>query len=440
MATNVWRGTAVDIKQVDIATVSGVWTTGDEAYVEIDGNRLIVTIGASISIANVADIMTKAINASSKTDDLLGDETRNFGGQELPQMTEFSASNTATTIVLEAGTVGVPYTVTFPSPSTASTGDIVLASSSSATGRNWFSNADNWSVGAVPVSGDQIVYQDNGVDCLYGLNQVVVTNVSMQIDASFTGRIGLAGRNPNGYDEYRQRHLVIKFTNAARGLVIGEGPGSGSARINIDPSNTAVQGVVNFTSSPEADAKAAVDFINGAGMKIAVRQGTVSLAAQSTNTASVATLEMTYSTQRSLDARVYVGTKARIDELKKSGGELIFVNTDGGTITTCTNQEGLIECNGAIGITLLDIQGGEVRWNSSGTLTTCRLSGSGKVDFSRDNTAKTVTNPIERYSDASSIIDPYKVVTGLIIDNNQISDTKNLNIGTDFRITRAATA
>lgn len=439
MTTNVWRGNAVDIRQVDIATVSGTWATADEAYLEINGNRLVVTLGTSTTVANVAQIMANAINATGKTDSLQGDEIRNFGGQELPELTEIGASNTATEIVLEGLTAGKPFSVTIPAPSSAS-GNIVLANSVSCTGRNFFDNADNWSLGAAPTFGDQIVFQDSSVDCLYGLNQHSVTNATMQIDASYTGRIGLAPRNSTGYDEYRRRHLGIKFSSAARGLVIGEGPGNGSARINIDPSDTAVECVIDFTASPESGSKAAVDFIGGAGATIGVRQGTLSLAATSSNDASVATLEMTYNTQITLDAQVYVGTKARIGEIKKSGGQLTFVNTDGGTISTCTNQEGIIEFNGAMGVTLLDIQGGQVIWNSSGTLATCQLSGSGIIDFSRDNAAKTVTNPIERYSDASQVADPYKVVTGLVIDNNQVTNMSNLKIGNNFRITRAATA
>ena len=79
-------------------------------------------------------------------------------------------------------------------------------------------------------------------------------------------------------------------------------------------------------------------------------------------------------------------------------------------------------------------------WKSTGTLTSAQVGGAGVLDFSQDADAKTITNPIERYSNNSRILDPNKVVTNLRIDNNEVSDTTNLELGTDFRITRGDTA
>lgn len=440
MAVKVWRGTAAGIQQVDTATVSGTWTAGDEAYLEINGSRLVVTIGAATTVADVAEAVTAAINATSKTDSVVGTETRNFGGQELPELSEVTASNTATEVVLEGNTAGVPFTATWPAPSTASSGTISGAATTAATGPNHFDNEDNWSTGAVPVTGDEIVFQDSAVDCLYGLEQFSVTNCTLQFDSSFTGRLGLSPKNPNNYDEYRTRHLQVIPTTAARGLVVGGGPGNGSPRLNIDPSTTAIQAVINFTSTAESGAKAAVDLINMAGATIAVRQGSVSLAAMASNEASVATLEMTYNTQVATDALVYVGTKGRVDNINKTGGELRFVNTDGGTVASCVSRAGIVEFHGKMGVTFLDVQGGRMYWKSTGTLESPKVGGAGVLDFSQDADLKTVTNPIERYSNNSRILDPNKVVTNLRIDNNEVSDTTNLELGTDFRITRGATA
>jgi len=68
------------------------------------------------------------------------------------------------------------------------------------------------------------------------------------------------------------------------------------------------------------------------------------------------------------------------------------------------------------------------------------LSGAATFDVSRDHRTKGITNPVERYSDSSRIIDPFQTITNLRIDNNQVSDLGNLILGTDFRITRAAVA
>lgn len=440
MAVKVWRGTAAGIQQLDTATVSGVWAQGDEAYFEINGSRLVVTIGAATTVADVAEAVTAAINATGKTDSVVGTETRNFGGQELPEMSEVTASNTATEVVVTGDTAGKPFTATWPAPNTAGTGDISNTTTTAATGPNHFDNDDNWSTGAVPVAGDEIVFQQSAVDCLYGLSQYAVTNCTLQIDSSFTGAIGLAPTNPTGYAEYRQRHLAIVPTTATRGIVVGGGPGNGSSRLNIDPSTTACQVVVNFTATAEAGAKAAMDLVNMAGATVAVRQGSVSLAAMASNEASVATLEMTYSTQLATDSLVYVGTKGRVGTVNKTGGELRFVNTDGGTVSSCVSRAGTTEFHGKIGVTFLDVQGGRMLWKSTGTLGSPKVGGAGVLDFSQDADLKTVTNPIERYSNNSRILDPNKVVTNLRIDNNEVSDTTNLELGTDYRITRAATA
>ena len=63
--------------------------------------------------------MSAAINANDKDDGVIGTESRNFGGQEFPEMAELSASDTATTIVVTGVTPGKPFTATWPSPSSA---------------------------------------------------------------------------------------------------------------------------------------------------------------------------------------------------------------------------------------------------------------------------------------------------------------------------------
>jgi hypothetical protein len=399
-----------------------------------------LTIGASTTVADVTEALAAAINANAKDDGVVGTETRNFGGQEFPEMAEVAASETATEVVVTGQTPGKPFTATWPAPSTASSGSISNSTTQAATGKNHYDNVDNWSGASLPVSGDNLVFQDSAVDCLYGLDQSAVTNVTIQVDSSFTGRLGLAPTNPGGYAEYRTRHLTIKPAASARDVVIGGGPGNGSPRINLDVSDTACEVVVDYTAPAEAGAKAAFDFIGGAGATVNVRQGSVSLAAISSNEASVATLEVTYRSQVDTDALVYVGTKGRVGTVNKSGGELHFVNTDGGTISSCVNRAGVVDFHGAMGLTNLEIEGGTVYWKSTGTLTTALVKGSGVLDFSRDAAAKTVTNPIERYSNASRIRDPNQVVSGLVIDNNQISDTANLELGTNFRITRGSVA
>ena len=440
ISTKVWTGGAADIAQRDTGTVGGTWVQSDALTLTINNQNLVITIGTATTTANVATIVSQAWNASTRLANLLSDESLNIGGQEIPEFTEVTASNSASTVIFTANTSGIPYTLTRAVSSAA--GTFVISATQAADGSHFYDNANNWSGATLPVSSDKLVFQNNAIDLLYNISQAATTNVSLQIDASYTGRIGLAPRNPTGYNEYRARHLTLGFASDARSLVIGEGPGSASSRININANTSSPKVVIANTGIPENLSRAAVDLIGGdADMDVTIRRGTLTLASESTNSASVSTLEIGFDVSRSTDAQVYVGDTTTIQEIKKRGGVLTVINaSSGAAIATVTHMEGLIEVNGGVGATLLDLQGGELRWHSTGTIGTLKLSGAATFDVSRDHRAKGITNPVERYSDSSRIIDPFQTITNLRIDNNQVSDLGNLILGTDFRITRAATA
>jgi hypothetical protein len=82
------------------------------------------------------------------------------------------------------------------------------------------------------------------------------------------------------------------------------------------------------------------------------------------------------------------------------------------------------------------VHDGTVLWNSTGTLATATCGERGRLDFSEDPRAKSVTNPIESYS-ADPVNDPGKVVSSLVIDFNGVSPVPAW--GSNFKMTRAAT-
>jgi hypothetical protein len=440
MAVTIWTGGAVGIAQVDTVTISGTWTAADTVTLTINGNDLVVTVDTPTATASVASALSAAVNASGKTDGLAGTETRNLGGQQIPEFTEVEASVSGSVVTIEAKTRGIPFTMTDDS-STASTGTTAQTTATAATGPNHYDNAENWSTGAVPVSSDAIIFQQNEIDCLYGLSQSAVTNVTMQIDASYTGNIGLPTRNENGYEEYRPRHLDINFSNAERSVVIGEGPGGGSSRINIDADTSDPKVVIWLTGPAEANAKGAIDFIGGnTATDISIRRGSLSLATDSDKSATVRELEVTYDVQRTADAEVTIGEAVTLSELNKDGGTVTFINAPASlTLATVTNRSGLVEINGQCQATLIAAEGGDVRWHSTGTCAALTLSGSGVFDVSRDLRPK-IVSAIDRYSDESRLIDPNKTIGSLVIDNNNVTDLSNLDIGRDIRITRGTPA
>jgi hypothetical protein len=440
MATKVWLGGAVDIAQVDTVTIGGTWATDETITLSIGGNDLVVTVGGPTATASVAASVSAAVNASGKTDNLASNESRNVGGQEIAEFTEISASASGNVVTLEANTNGIPFTLS--ASETASAGTVTATTTVAATGANFYDNVQNWSGATVPVSGDKLVFQQNEIDCLYGLSQAATTNVTLQSDASYTGKIGLPAYNGNGYDEYRNRHLTLNFSNAERSIVIGEGPGSGSNRINLNFDSSDPKMVIALTNTAESGAKAAIDVIGGnTATDISIRRGSLSIGADSSNTATIRELEISYFNQRATDAEVTIGDNVTISEITKDGGSLTLINTPTGlTVSTVTNRAGLVTFNGQAQVTNMFIEGGEMRWHSTGTCATLTLSGSAIFDVSRDLRPKIIVNPIERHSDNSRIIDPNKSISSLVIDNNRVSNLSNLQLGSDIRITRGATA
>lgn len=439
MANKLWTGNAVNIYQEDTLTIGGTWVQGDSQTLTINGNNLVITVGSSTATASVAAAISAAINAVDRTSSLDGDESINIGGQQIPEFTEIEASVASSVVTVTGSTAGVPVTMTAASPSSTS-GTATLVSSVSCTGQHFRDNPDNWSGDAVPVTGDKIIFQQNSVSCLYNLDQDGgATNMTLQIDASYTGSIGLKTRNDLGYDEYRVQHFKLNTGDSERSLVIGEGPGTGSSRIRLNVQSAAsTNALIASTGTREVNQKAAVDFIGGTA-SLTIRRGSLSMAADSTNTATITQLEIGYENQADSDAEVYIGDNANVTTIVKTGGYLEFINASNG-VTTLTNYGGETRFNGTAALTTLNLNGGKMVYNSTGALGTASLRGNGWLDFSQDNRAKTVTNPVERYTNESRITDPAKVVSSLVIDNNGITDTSNLTLGTDFRITRAATA
>ena len=194
MTTRYWLGAATPIAQITTITIGGTWATSDTITITSgNGNDLIATVGSSTGTTDIAALLAAAFNASSATDSLVNDETRNLGGQQIAEFTDITAEFSGTTVVLTAATAGVPFTVAV-SKSSAS-GTVSASETTSATGPNFADNADNWSGATLPVDGDEIVFDSGNVDVLYGLDLSAVTPAAIVRTMNYTGRIGLAGAN-----------------------------------------------------------------------------------------------------------------------------------------------------------------------------------------------------------------------------------------------------
>ena len=91
MTEHTWIGTAARITQITSIAVADTWDTGDTARIICNGNTVEVTVGTADTTAGVAAALVAALNAADRTTDLIGNESRNIGGLEIPEFREFTA-------------------------------------------------------------------------------------------------------------------------------------------------------------------------------------------------------------------------------------------------------------------------------------------------------------------------------------------------------------
>lgn len=419
MATIKWRGDAPITRQTGTLTPGGT--------IDAAADIFIVTInGKSISAeSSVGDAITtcEALVA-------------NLQASTIPEFVEITwVDNLDGTISYTGPEDGTPIVLTVSTTefdgSPADLQTFVDTPGDSASSPNHWNVAANWSTNTVPTSSDDVFIEDNDVDIKYGLAQTSVTLTSLNIAQSYTGRIGLPERNTDGSDsyyEYRDQYLAIKAT----AMNIGYGVGQGSSMLNIDNSTAAT--TVNLQGTGSSDSQNRPTFLwkgTHASNVLNVSKGSIGAAYLPGESATIATLRIGFKDSILGDAEVHVGSGTTLTTVSKSGGEL-FAKA-GCTTLTQTDGDSTIDAGA---MTTLHVQGGNVYWNSTSTLTTANITGNGNLDFSKDMRSKTVTNPINVYGNQSKLNDPFKVVGSLVVDLEQRNTLDGLNLGTNFSLTR----
>ena len=418
MATVIWRGDADAVAQISTAT---------PASVEISDVFTLTCGGSSVSFtataATVADVtagITTAWNASTA-----------------PEMAEITATDSTTTVTLTHDTAGVEFTVTATEVDGGGTDDqtFTMATPTAAAGPHVWSTDSNWSTGSVPADDDHIIIEESDVDILYGLGQSGITADSLTIKASYTGEIGLEETNSDGttsYTEYRDTFLEIEPDK----IDIGAGDGNGSAMIKINTGSVATAVTVMKTASATETNCGAVQWKGtNAGNTLTVQRGDVGVATQGGETATIATLAVSYSTSVSNDASVVCGSGVTLTTINQFGSTL-EINS---AAVTCNVSAGTLTVNGTSTITTATVEGGTLYHQSSGTITTLVVSASGTIDFSRDAKTRTVINT-SVYTGAA-IRDPHKTVTWTNGIDGVHCDPMNeaiLQLGKNYTVTPSA--
>ncbi len=91
-----WIANAPGVPQVTKFTITGVWVADDDSTITVNGKPNTVTYGAvSTSTSDVAAAIAAALNSndtSTTTLDLISDETKNIGGQQITEFRDFTAT------------------------------------------------------------------------------------------------------------------------------------------------------------------------------------------------------------------------------------------------------------------------------------------------------------------------------------------------------------
>ncbi len=373
-----WRGDAGAVQQVNTVTPGSVGI-GNVFTLVINGKALAFTATAA-TVANVTAGLVALVNAATAT----------------PEWAEVTAADNTTNLTLTANTAGVPFTQS--SSATGGSATLVTVTTTAGTGPNDIGNGLNYSSGALPVGGDDLYFENSASPGLYNLQALAaITLNSVNFAASFTGPIGLPYNNPSGYVEYRPLYLQLAPSGTFQ-VNIGYGPGNGSGRIKLDTQTyETILNVYNAATSVEQGIEAVLWKGSNASNVVNLLKGTFGAAVFAGETATIATLRCGYTQNQSSDVQARTGTGCTLATVNKTGGTL----TLNSAATTVTQLAGVLTILGSGAVTTLTVNGGTANYRSTGTLGTATVFGGATLDFSGDQQAKALTNPITLYEGAT---------------------------------------
>lgn len=446
--TAVWVARAADVPQIDSIDLGGSYSAGESISVTIGHSTLTVTAGADTTTLSVlAQALRNAINAPTIDGSLVGSEKRNAAGQLLPEFRDVEAvidPADDTVVLVRSKVAGVPFydaadgsaPLTLSVAESSASGTITATSVQAATGKHWWSNAKNWSTGAVPADGDDIVLSATGESILYGLPLTAdeFAPASLTIDQSFTGWFGLPAVNQAGpYREYRPRAADLRDDGTDPNslvITVGRGEGAGSPLVNLQTTmvhanSTCTYNIYNTgTANPAlSDYACNIHYVaNGTGADLAVSGGSIHLERVDVNDV---TINPSQTVCRVLfDEVVVVGGGGAITI---SGGEIEYRTASSQNLVM---HAGTLRFLGTVPDTL-QLYGGtaQVINAAGGTIDALLIAGSGVFDLSRCTTPLTISE-CDLFRGAT-LLDPLKQATytdGIDLNQCDVGDV-TLRVG-----------
>jgi hypothetical protein len=387
-ATRYWVGSAQDIYHIATLTVAGTWATGDTGTLTLNDKALIYTAGTAVTTSDIAAGLARMINGDAEANA----ESRTFTGGDIGEWAEVSATSSGAVLTLKSRAAGKAFGIVTQSEVTAGTGTLGAVSvTQQATGKNWITNVKNWDGGTLPIDDDTMVFASSNVSALYGLDGFTPDPTLLEIRGSYTGHIGLPAVNSDNpalpYNEYRARRLVVS-NDTTFSVLIGDGSGSSTGRRYITCS-TAASVVVNDTAPNYSNGAKPVELLLGAQSDVQLIRGHIDLTAQGTGSSTIGTLRL--GARGGSDSFLSVvgaptftagATYEQLSgavQLNAATSNISAYQIRGGTLTLTSGNHAAIE-----------MFGGTLVYNSSGTLGNLTIHSGATADFEQDPRNKTV--------------------------------------------------
>lgn len=288
-----------------------------------------------------------------------------------PLVNRLSAANPSDGVVkLTSKTAGVPFSVSLAD---SGTGTDTAVDTVANIGNNDAALDRNWSQNDAPDTGDDLIFEAGGVHLKYGLD---FSGVSIGDFKVLEGCQSEFGRFDLGQFHYFQIAPTSFDYRGSAGLACFD---IGSANIPV---------YIASYGSPSAIGRHAV-YITGSDITtLEVVKGNVGLGVLDADAATAATILCGSLENTQSDVNLTIGENTTVTTVTQSGGncKLRCAATTVNVFPSCTM---VTEGTGAI-TTVNVYKGAKFVSNSSGTITTLNVWG--EVDFTKDNTARTVTN------------------------------------------------
>lgn len=439
---------------------AGALAAQDVPLITGDGSNLTGGVGTIETTQSAAAPINEKQTVSLSPGVTGGTFTLTYAGQTTAAISSSAAAATVETAVealsnLDAvsvtGSSGGPWTVEFQGSLAATnvatmsgdganlTGDdaqtLTVTTLVTPTGPHHWNEPANWDQNSVPTTADDVRIENSSSDILYGLTQSDVTLASLEIRASYDGAIGLPDVHAAGFREYLPTHLAIGATTVR----IGEGEGSGVGRCRLETGAVRTDVTICRTDVPSGENGYAVEWSGThADNALAVYKGAVGVAARAGQTATLATLQVGFVSDRAGDALVFLGDAVTVTDVVKNGGDLTISGRSGTAIASLENSAGTTILRGTDGVASLKVSGGECYYWSTGELGGEPIvCGDGQLIFDGDLRPKSVAGVIQVFGDQANVVDSAIAVnaSGRLAMRFQ-GTSRFAELGSDIIITR----